>query len=129
MTTNLREFSAQLKAFEDTVKAAHAEQLRVVSLDLLTRLVDRSPVKTGRFKGNWQASTSQPALDATDRVDPDGRATIARGAAALRNVRPFDTVYLTNATPYAQELEEGSSTRAPAGVVKTAVAEIVGEHR
>ncbi|MEM7444293.1 MAG: HK97 gp10 family phage protein [Pseudomonadota bacterium] len=129
MTINLKDFSAQLDAFEASVKEAHAEQLRRVSLDLLTRLVERSPVKSGRFKGNWMVSSSRPALVASDRVDPDGRATIARRAAALRNVKPFDTVCITNATPYAAEVEEGSSTQAPAGIVQTAVADILGEHR
>lgn len=129
MTTNVRDFAAGLKAFEAEVKAAHAEQLRSVGRELLTLLVQGSPVDTGHFKANWQIGIGRPATGIVNGVDPDGAQTIARGDAVLRSVKPFDTVYLTNNVPYAQELEEGSVQRPPAATVKAAVASVQGRSR
>lgn len=129
MTTNLGDFMTSLKAFDASIRETHADQLRGVSLDLLGRLVRRSPVKTGRFKGNWLASTSSPALGVVDRLDPVGNATIARAGAVLRRVPMFGTVYLTNNLPYARRVEDGSSRQAPAGVVKLAITELTSALR
>lgn len=123
MTTSIRDFTAKLDAFDAAIRVAHADQLRDKAMDLMGRLVRGSPVKTGRFKGNWLASVSTPALAEMDTVDPGGQATIVRADAVLRDPKPFSSVYLTNNVPYAKRLEEGGSKQAPAGVVKVAVAE------
>ena len=129
MTTNLRDFTAGLKAFEAEVKAAHTEQVRAVGRELLELLVQGSPVDTGHFKANWQVSIGRPATGIVNGVDPDGAQTIARGEAVLRRVRAFDTVHITNNVAYAQELEEGSVQRPPAAMVKAAVASVQGRSR
>jgi hypothetical protein len=129
MTTNLRDIAADLKAFEADVKAAHTEHIRAVGGELLELLVQSSPVDTGHFKANWQVSIGRPATGIVNSVDPGGAQTIARGTNVLRRVKAFDTVYLTNNVPYAQELEEGSLQRPPASMVKAAVAAIQGRAR
>ena len=128
-TNNLRDFAAGLKAFEAQVKEAHAAQVREVGRELLELLVQGSPVDAGHFKANWQVSIGRPATGIVNDVDPDGAQTIARGEAVLRGVRAFDTVYLTNNVPNAQELEEGSVERPPAAMVKAAVASLQGRSR
>ena len=129
MTTNLRDFTVGLKAFEAEVKAAHTEQIRAVGRELLELLVQGSPVDTGHFKANWQVSIGRPATGIVNGVDTDGAQTIARGEAVLRGVKAFDSVHITNNVPYGPELEEGSVQRPPAAMVRAAVASVQGRSR
>ncbi len=129
MTTNLRDFTVGLKAFEAEVKAAHVAHVQEAGRELLELLVQGSPVDTGHFKANWQVSIGRPATGIVNGVDPDGAQTIARGEAVLRGVRAFDSVHITNNVPYGQELEEGSVQRPPAAMVKAAVASVQARSR
>jgi hypothetical protein len=90
----------------------------------LTSVVEKSPVDTGRFRGNWNVSIGDADLSTTDETDADGEQTIVRGSAVLAGVGAEDTVvYLTNNLPYAVPLENGHSKQAPIGMVGITVSE------
>ena len=93
--------------------------VRKVTIDLFGRVIARSPVDTGRFRGNWQASLNAAIETKIDRLDPDG---MAATDAAIDAVMAFPTggvTYLSNALPYAYRLEyDGWSKQAPAGMVR-----------
>ena len=94
---------------------------RQVALGMLSEVVQRSPVDTGRFRGNWQvqANTAPNVLDTTD---PSGSMTIANGAAALRSLPSnVPSIYMLNHLPYSIELENGHSQQAPQGMVRLTV--------
>lgn len=104
-----------------------------VTLDLLGEIVDRSPVQSGRFRGNWRvglgsSGTRREQVVAQGRgfsralADKDGAATIRRGLlvlTALPQVPP--TIFITNDAPYALRLERGYSKQAPGGIVALSV--------
>lgn len=128
-------FTLALKAF--AAKAGKNADLvvRKVVLDVGTRIVERSPVGDGtlwkrpppkgyiggRFRANWQygnySGQGIPMNELPD-IDPSGAASInriestlpAEGCAGMRHI-------LINNLPYAQALEDGHSTQAPAGMV------------
>jgi len=97
---------------------------RWVVLEALRRVVMKSPVRTGTFRGNWQVVIGVRPDGAIEAVDPDGGATIANGLTAISDLPPYAVVYLVNNLPYARRLEEGWSQQAPAGVVAVTIAEI-----
>lgn len=103
------------------------EAIAYIGLTALKGVVNKSPVDTGRFKGNWNVSFSAPDATITDKVDPSGGATISEGSATLVTYASFEnlpTIHLTNGLPYSERLEDGYSGQAPGGMVGLTVAEL-----
>lgn len=104
---------------------AKAEMVvRKTALELQSQMIDRSPVDTGRFKGNWNAAAG--AVDASTSAVAANDA-LGRSATVLQGWKPGQTIFLTNSLPYARVLEYGrangspGSLQAPAGVVRLTV--------
>jgi len=95
---------------------------RAVSLRVLSGVVLRTPVDTGRARANWQASVGQGGRGEVDAEDKGGGATIERGAAAIGRQRGFEQVVLENNLPYIGKLEDGSSRQAPDGMTANTLA-------
>lgn len=90
------------------------------------RLVAKTPVLTGEARAGWNASTDTPDLthDATKR-DLSGTSTIAdiaSYAATLPNGSSLH--FISNGTPYIEQLEMGSSEQNPTGMARTTELEI-----
>lgn len=114
-------FSVDFQALADKVRSDIDTVVRKSTLDVFAAVVARSPVDTGRFKGNWNCSRGALDESTTETINP------ARGDAEAAKSLSFasgDIVYLTNALPYAYRLEyEGYSNQAPAGMVRITAAE------
>lgn len=134
MTSNVREFNLALDTFigkqvPEIARAAH----RKVVLDAHRKLVMKSPVDTGRFRGNWIVSTSSPNTGTTDVRDPGARGQPPGGAsqsaalAAVGAMVPYSVAFIQNNLPYALRLEQGHSKQAPAGMVALTLAELTTE--
>ena len=123
MATNDR-FRARMAQRIKTAKSKHDLFGQKLSVELLSRMVMRSPVDTGRFRGNWNVSLSSPDLSTDQSTDPSGGSTITKGAAIISGlVVNGQTIYITNSLPYAYRLETGYSQQAPAGIVGLTVVE------
>lgn len=80
--------------------------VRAVKLELFSAVIKDTRVKTGRLRGNWQASTGTGADGVIDRLDQSGAQAIADAVKTIKG----DTVdYLTNNLPYAEIMEEKDS--------------------
>jgi hypothetical protein len=97
--------------------------IRKVALDVTSRVVQKSPVDTGRFRGSWVASVGAPSREVPGTLDKQGAAAVVRMAALAPGVKAGDTIYLVSNLPYSVRLEYGHSKQAPAGVVRPTVAE------
>lgn len=120
-TIPLERIIERTKADVDTV-------VRKVTLDLFRKVVLRSPVDTGRFKGNWNVGYQTPNLtigereDKTPRGQIDGATTAVLRAALTMPVG--GVTWLSNGLPYAEPLEFGHSRiQAPGGMIRVSVAE------
>lgn len=102
-------FKDQMKKFNAKAEKAATLVFRGTALSLFSQIVTRTPVDTGRLRGNWQAGINSPA-------DSGGDSAI--GALTLG-----DTVFITNNLPYAQVIESGSSKQAPNGMVAVTITE------
>jgi hypothetical protein len=116
-------FARDLATLIEKAKDKQDLVIRKVSLDLYRSLVLKSPVDTGRFRGNWQVGIGAIDTATGSAVDPTGEAAIARADSALQNVKVGGVIYLTNSLPYAIPLEYGHSKQAPGGMVRTTVVE------
>lgn len=105
-------------------KAAVAAQK--IAGEVFRRVILRTPVDTGRARGNWQVTIGAPSdltLDGTD----GGRSAVLRAIETVRGWRLGSAaIYLTNNLPYIERLENGWSKQAPTGMVALTVAEFGG---
>lgn len=113
-------FSNDIRRFNNKAEKAAEMVFRGSSLEILSAIIRRTPVKTGRLRGNWQTDLNTFAAGTTEDT----------ASVALRNVRRktgsmklTDKVTMMNNLPYAQVIERGSSMQAPFGMVRVTVAE------
>lgn len=100
--------------------------VRKISLDLFSRVILRSPVDTGRFRGNWSVAIGSVPDGVLELNDKSGSATVSKATAAVANVKAGDVIYLVNNLPYGPRLEYGWSKQAPAGMVRVTIQEFGG---
>lgn len=111
-------FDKQIEAFAKKTNMSVDRAIRGTSIKLFSAVILASPVDTGRFRANWQASNERPASgEVNDFADPVNKvATYINGA-------PFANEFtLANNLPYAYKLEFGYSDQAPQGMVRINVA-------
>lgn len=116
-------FAIEVANWCDKALADADEVLRTATMEIFGRVIDRSPVKSGRFKGNWNASVGAADTSVSDRKDPGGSVTKARVQSSVSSAKSGDEIFLVNALPYARKLEFGSSKQAPLGVIGPVVLE------
>lgn len=112
----------QLRAIAERNKVKLETVVRKTVLDMGGAMVEMSPVRSGRFRGNWQYGTDAINTSISGADDKSGRTSLNRIQAGVRGWVPGQTMYLTNSLPYAQRLESGWSGQAPAGMVKVTIA-------
>lgn len=108
-------FASDIRRFSVKTEAAHNKIVRAATIELFSGVIKSTPVDTGRAKGAWATSVGSPTNDAPDRL---GEA--ASIAEVIANTPPGagQETYLSNALPYIEELENGSSKQARAGMVR-----------
>lgn len=125
------EFSVQIDvAFEGMMENLKTV-IRAIALEALKRIVNRTPVDTGRARGNWFVSIAgSDEFTVTTEVDPGGNVAISRGSQVIATYQqqddfPIITIY--NNLPYINRLENGYSGQSPQGMVAVTAAELQTE--
>ena len=107
------------KKIESKIDRTLDQGIRATILELSTAIIKDTPAKTGRARGNWQASIGRGA---TGEVSVDSvRSGEAKAIAEVNqkaSVAVGDLYYLTNNLPYIERLEYGWSKQAPGGMVR-----------
>lgn len=119
----LGNFELDIQKFVDKAKGNIDLVIRKIALDLFRRVIMKSPVDTGRFKGNWQVAIGSIPAGVLAIDDKSGSATISKMTAAVLGLKAGQVIYLVNNLEYARPLEYGHSKQAPAGVVRTTLQE------
>lgn len=123
------DFSAALDHFGDiTTPESYNKLLREVALALINKLVEKSPVDTGRFRCSWvagvgRAKTTIPTFDTNN----NGESSKIRVLEALSKLKFGDSLYISNNLAYALMLEYGWSDQAPEGVAEKSITEVSDE--
>lgn len=95
--------------------------VRKTALELQSGMVEKSPVDTGRFKGNWNCGIGVMNTATDSGEDKTGAGAVGRTQTVLDGWKPGQTIWLTNNLPYARRLEYGWSDQAPGGMVRLTV--------
>lgn len=124
---NAAEFAIALDQFyQDEVEGAIQLIAQKLMMESLSRVVYRSPVDTGRFRGNWTVSLDGPQSGTREVEDTNGGATVAAGSAVAQQAKAFQTIYMQNNLPYGPRLEGGWSRQAPGGFLAITFKELQG---
>lgn len=116
-------FEIDIARFVEKAKGNVDLVVRKISLDIFRRVIMKSPVDTGRFKGNWQVAIGSIPAGTLEINDKSGTATVAKVTAATLGLHAGQVIYLVNNLAYARALEYGHSKQAPNGMVRLSLAE------
>ena len=116
-------FELQLRAFAEKAKDNADQVTRKVVLDVWARIIERSPVDTGRFRGNWTYSINAKVDQTKAVAGTSASPAPAPGAPDVEDGAFGRVHFITNSLPYAQRLETGYSNQAPLGMVGLTVTE------
>lgn len=123
-----RGFAVQLDRELDVVISQWDQVIRKIGLEALSRIVLKTPVDTGRARGNWLVQIGGAGIEVTSEIDSSGAVTIAKGSNVIGTFKLKDgdqIISLYNNLPYINRLENGwSKIQAPAGMVAVTVAEL-----
>jgi hypothetical protein len=105
-------------------------------LDITKEIIQRTPVDTGRLKGNWIPDINNIPDYSLDTYDKSGNKAISKASSETNKIQIGDIYFLINNLVYAPVAEyglypipggektiNGYSTQAPAGMVRTTVEE------
>lgn len=108
MADNLAEFERQIeKATEDLTETQLVAFHQKIALEALGRIVDKTPVDSGRARGNWQLTIGAASRRILDVEDAGGGNTKVAGATQIAALQPFQVVWISNNLPYILVLEHG----------------------
>ena len=109
-------FSSDIAKFNKNFDKVSTNIFRGTTLSLFGSIVLRTPVDTGRLRGNWYASLNRPSK----KVDGSAEGY----EPTVFSAKLGDSIYLVNNLSYAKVIEDGDhSDQAPHGMVKVTVAE------
>jgi len=118
-------FTLDLRKFVDSIPEEMVKPVvQKLAMHALRGVVMKSPVDTGRFRGNWNVAVNHIDYSVTTAPDKSGGGVIAKGAALIAAAEPDQAIFISNNVPYAVALEFGHSKQAPAGVVALTFAEL-----
>jgi len=113
-------FSGDFKRFTEKAEAAAEKVFRGTALDIAGKIMQRSPVDTGRFRSNWQTALNTIPSGITEGTAQNA---MSKAKSTTAKATPKDSIYFINNLPYSLKLEYGHSKQAPMGMVRLTVSE------
>ena len=130
-------FAADITTWVNKANGNVDAVIRKIAFDLGARVIMRTPVRTGRARGNWIMGIGSPVIrtreieDNKTPANEQGKGNSISKTNMLGAMMDYDpqsqqSIFITNSVPYIGKLEYGSSQQAPAGMVRITVAEFLG---
>ena len=116
-------FNADLQRFADKTGVKLDLVVRKVALDIYEKVTVKTPVDTGRAKGNWNMSVGRKDTSTNDNATSTPQGQPAKKPFLIKG-SGVSVIYITNSLPYIYALEHGHSQKASAGMVAVTVNEV-----
>lgn len=114
-------FDLAMSKFDTAIPTWTTRFYRDYLEDLFTTIVGLTPIKTGRARANWQIDRAVGTSSIIEREDRYPN-PIPPGIRTIRRLRKASVpMYIFNNVMYISNLEAGSSSQAPAGMVEPAL--------
>ena len=129
MPSNINDFDRDLRIFSTIiVPQDHSKLTRKLALEVLRRVVIRTPVDTGRARSNWLVAVNnipEGTLEIGQFTREQAASfALSNGIPIIEGAEPFTAISIANNLPYIGVLEFGSSKQAPQGMLRVTLAEI-----
>lgn len=122
-------FTVDLSRLVETAKGKTDLVVKKVMLETFSKVIYKSPVRSGRFRANWIIGYSSPDRATSLNTDKSGAGTIGQIASEITGAKlDGKSIFLTNSLVYSLSLENGNSKQAPQGMVKLSLVEIVAHY-
>lgn len=110
-------FDIPLTMFEDTITRTASALVREIGDLVIRQLAVTAPVDTSRFVSNMNVSFNVPDESHDDNKFLSRAGALAAGLAEMARMPPdvLVSVYFVNTISYGEDLEGGSSPKAPSG--------------
>lgn len=138
----LAQFSRNIRRQGSSVENSATALVKATSLRALKSLVRNTAVDTGVARSNWRVGVGAPTRAVIPAYAPgrklgigenaNASGAIAAGSARIKSVRGASrglatAIYISNATPYIERINNGSPTASPAGFIERALQEASAE--
>ena len=123
-----QDFRKGLTGFEADMLREIDLRIRKIGLELLKKLIDKTPVDTGHLRHNWQVTINTQTDTELPGEDTGGIATFNREKVKLTNLGYGPLVVFQNPAPYAERIETGTSKQAPQGMVRISLQEVANTY-
>jgi hypothetical protein len=116
-------FNRAVERWINRTRGGVQQRVKAAAIGLHSRVIDRSPVDTGRFRASWNIVSGE---DADLSVAKEGQNTGGGAAAKARAsaLTASNSYVISNNLPYAESLENGHSKQAPQGVVRLSIIDV-----
>lgn len=123
-------FTVNLQQLTERTKKRTDQVVQKITMELFRSVIVKTPVDTGRARGNWQCSVGAlPAGVKQDATDSTGAQAISAAAEKVNKTPAGNIVYLANNLPYIRRLEYGYSKQAPGGMVRVSAVYIANHYK
>lgn len=127
----LRDLTKRMNRLASDVSKHGSNAAANATLNMVRELTLRdTPVDTSQALSNWQVTLDtisarfiRPHVPGDEGSTRTASANVAysKARAILRSKKPGQRIFLSNAAPYINRLNEGSSKQAPAGFIERAI--------
>lgn len=125
--TNVKEFVIGLERFKDRPPAEALRLFREVAKFVHRRVVDLTPVDTGRLRASWNMSIGAANMKTApmgQRSAADARSWALRTSAMADQAKLGDTIIISNSVEYADYVENGTPSMGGYFMLRQAVADL-----
>ncbi len=116
-------FDKDLVNFSKRTGVELDKTVRKIALELYDGVTKKTPVDTGRAKGNWNMSVGRKDISVNNSATSTPQGQSAKRPILIKGAGE-KPIYITNSLPYIYALEHGHSQKASAGMVAITVNEV-----
>lgn len=120
------QFKQGIDVFTRKVENRTDSVVRKLVTAIARGVVTKTPVLTGRARGNWHLSLNAPTFASRNMYDKTGGRTIAEIRATIPKPAQGHNYFIQNHLTYIKLLEMGRSLQAPQGMVRLTLLEVDG---
>lgn len=100
-------FASDVEEYCDLYEKRTEDVVKIVCYEVSNQIISRTPVDTGRARGNWKPSLNREILKQFSGKDKTGKKGLERVVKTTARIKIGDVFYLTNNLPYIRRLEYG----------------------
>jgi len=120
------QFNLSLDKWREKYEDSFLDFVKKLSLEILRRVMSKTPVDTGRAQSNWRATVNEAPVADGGHMSTNPGAAFSKASEVIVRADRIETVFIFNSVPYILELENGKSRQAPRGMLSLSLQEVEG---